>query len=54
MLPPTNQRSRLDKKGFCKTILTKQACFGQERLTGVGQETLTIQFSAILFFNQIE
>ena len=29
------------KKGFCEDILTKQAHFSQETLTGFGQETLT-------------
>ena len=41
MLPPTKQESRMDKKGFCKANLTKQPCFSQERLTELGQETLT-------------
>jgi len=41
MFAPSKQGSRLDKKGFCEDILTKQPCFGQETLTGVGQETLT-------------
>jgi len=41
------QGSRLDKKGFCEDILTKQACFGQERLTGFGQETLTKQLRGL-------
>ena len=42
-----NYWSKLDKKGFCEDILTKQACFGQERLTGFGQETLTKQVTDI-------
>ena len=33
----------MDKKGFCKANLTKQAYSGQERLTDSGQETLTKQ-----------
>jgi len=43
MLPPTKQESKTCKKGFCKAILTKEAFFSQERLTGIGQETLTKQ-----------
>ncbi len=38
---PSNQGSKLDKKGFCKDTLTKQTHFSQERLTDIGQETLT-------------
>ena len=41
MFTPSKQGSKLDKKGFCKGNLTKQACFSQERLTGLSQETLT-------------
>ena len=41
MFTPSKQGSKLDKKGFCKDILTKEVHFGQERLTGLGQETLT-------------
>ena len=44
MLPPITQGARLNKKGFCEDNLTKQAQFGQERLTGFGQETLTNLF----------
>ena len=40
---PVKQESRMDKKGFCKAILTKETCFGQERLTDYSQETLTKQ-----------
>ena len=35
----------MDKKGFCKAILTKETCFSQERLTAYSQETLTKQIS---------
>ena len=38
---PNKQGSKLDKKGFCEDILTKQTHFSQETLTGIGQETLT-------------
>ena len=31
----------IGKKGFCEDILTKQTHFSQEKLTGIGQETLT-------------
>jgi len=41
MLAPINYWSRMDKKGFCEDILTKQAHSGQEKLTVFGQETLT-------------
>ena len=44
MFTPSKQGSKLDKKGFCKANLTKQAHFSQETLTGVGQETLTNLF----------
>ena len=47
MFAPSNQGSKLDKKGFCEDILTKQTHFGQERLTGLGQETLTNQIDSL-------
>ena len=42
MFTPCKQGSKLDKKGFCKDILTKQTHLGQETLTGLGQESLTM------------
>ena len=50
MLPPVKQGSKMCKKGFCKANLTKKACFGQETLTGVGQETLTNQLLSLCLF----
>jgi len=46
-LSPRKLGSKSCKKGFCKAILTKQPCFGQERLTDSGQETLTKQIRGL-------
>ena len=47
MFTPSNQGSKLDKKGFCEDNLTKQAHFSQETLTDIGQETLTNQIDSL-------
>ena len=51
MFSSDNLWTKLDKKGFREDILTKQSHFSQERLTGSGQETLTILFSDVILKN---
>ena len=50
MFTPCKQGSKLDKKGFCKDILTKQTHLGQETLTGLGQESLTMILVPFFFW----